>query len=182
MFQGERNAALQVPGLASVYNNTHDDRSRQDVPAVIGQHGQLTPPDDFPIADETMMGRRRGAGCGDHRILGWMEIWDYAGGSSFRGFVAEDASAGTKSLFVFFDAHAITRDLKQALVALIELAEGPLACSHMVICIERSIPEEETKALTKGLQWAGFSLTTFDFWSGGSDVLSDRWLFMGMEV
>lgn len=52
----------------------------------------------------------------------------------------------------------------------------------MVICVERSIPEEETKGLTKGLQWAGFSLTTLDFWSNGFDVLSNRWLFMGMEV
>lgn len=68
------------------------------------------------------------------------------------------------------------------LVALIELAEGPLDCSHMVICIERSIPAEEANGLAKGLQWAGFSLTTLDFWSPGFDVLSNRWLFMGMEV
>lgn len=72
--------------------------------------------------------------------------------------------------------------LVASLVALIELAESPLACSHMVICIERSIPREEAKALTKGLQWAGFSLTTLDFWSAGLDVVSDRWLFMGMEL
>ncbi|KAJ4302492.1 hypothetical protein N0V88_002638 [Collariella sp. IMI 366227] len=188
MFLGERNAALQVPGLASVYDNTYNHNNTmyhtqgQQMHAAIGQHGQLTPPDDFPIADETMMGNRQGLSYAGRGILSWLEIWDYAGGSSFRGFVAEDAGTGTTSLFVFFDAHAITRDLKQALVALIELAESPLACSHMVICIERLIPEEDAKALTKGLQWAGFSLTTFDFWSGGFDVLSPRWLFMGMEV
>ncbi|KAK4039882.1 ornithine decarboxylase antizyme-domain-containing protein [Parachaetomium inaequale] len=196
MLLGERNVALQGSGLASVYNDNHNynsndnnsynnsisnNASRNDGRAqAVGHHGQLTPPDDFPIADETMMGRRRLGARGG--VLGWLEIWDYAGGSSFRGFVAEDATRETKSLFVFFDAHSITRDLKQALVALIELAEGPLACSHMVICIERSIPEEETKGLTKGLQWAGFSLTTLDFWSPGFDVVSNRWLFMGMEV
>jgi hypothetical protein len=198
MLLGERNVALQGSGLASVYNTNNNDNnsnnynnsynnsisnnaSRNDGRAqAVGHHGQLTPPDEFPIADAAMMGRRRHGARGG--VLGWLEIWDYAGGSSFRGFVAEDASRETKSLFVFFDAHSITRDLKQALVALIELAEGPLACSHMVICIERSIPEEETKGLTKGLQWAGFSLTTLDFWSPGFDVVSNRWLFMGMEV
>jgi hypothetical protein len=217
MLLGERNVALQGSGLASVYNTNNNDNnsnnynnsynnsisnnaSRNDGRAqAVGHHGQLTPPDEFPIADAAMMGRRRHGARGG--VLGWLEIWDYAGGSSFRGFVAEDASRETKSLFVFFDAHSITRDLKQAyvplcfppfsrfganmthrLVALIELAEGPLACSHMVICVERSIPEEETKGLTKGLQWAGFSLTTLDFWSPGFDVVSNRWLFMGMEV
>ena len=34
----------------------------------------------------------------------------------------------------------------------------------------------------KGLQWAGFSLTTLDHWTGGVDIISNRWLFMGMEV
>jgi len=198
MLLGERNVALQGSGLASVHNNDNyyyndndnnnsynssisNNATRNDGRArAVGHYGQLTPPTDFPIADETMMGRRGFGAPGG--VLGWLEIWDYAGGSSFRGFVAEDASRETKSLFVFFDAHSITRDLKQALVALIELAEGPLACSHMVICIERSIPAEETKGLTRGLQWAGFSLTTLDFWSPGFDVLSNRWLFMGMEV
>lgn len=52
----------------------------------------------------------------------------------------------------------------------------------MVLCIDRSIPAGETKLLTKGLQWAGFSLTTLDFWSTGLDLVSNRWLFMGMEV
>ncbi|KAK3307788.1 ornithine decarboxylase antizyme-domain-containing protein [Chaetomium strumarium] len=200
MFLGERNATMQSSGLASVNdnfdnvnhnNNIFDHSGSNDISRndghgrapVMGHYGQLTPPDDFPITGETMMGHQRRQGHDARRgITGWLEIWDYAGGSSFRGFVAEDASRGVTSLFVFFDAHSITRDMKQALVALIELAEGPLACSHMVICIERSIPEEEAKALTKGLQWAGFSLTTLDFWSSGFDVLSDRWLFMGMEI
>ncbi|KAK4104404.1 hypothetical protein N658DRAFT_492513, partial [Parathielavia hyrcaniae] len=187
MFLGERNAAMHGSGLASVYHDNYShniSNSRNDGHArAMGQHGQLTPPDDYPIADATRMGNCRGFGVsGRGGIHGWLEIWDYAGASSFRGFVAEDARQGTKSLFVFFDAHSITRDLKQALVALIELAEGPFVCSHMVICVERSIAEEEIHGLTKGLQWAGFSLTTLDFWTERFDVLSNRWLFMGMEV
>ncbi|KAL2158285.1 hypothetical protein VTH06DRAFT_4606 [Thermothelomyces fergusii] len=190
MLLGERNAALQGSGLTSVYNNYNNDSyndsisnhaARSDgLAQAVGNHGQLTPPDDCPIGDETLMGRRGFGASGN--VLSWLEIWDYTGGSSFRGFVACDARRETRSLFVFFDVHSVTRDLKQALVALIELAEGPLACSHMVICIERSLPEEEMKGLTKGLQWAGFSLTTLDFWCPGIDVLSRRWLFMGMEL
>lgn len=113
MFLGERNAAMQGSGLASVYNNNNDNTRHNGPASAMGQHGQLTPPDDFPIADETAMGRR-GFGAGVRgSVLGWLEIWDYAGGSSFRAFVAEDASRGTKSLFVFFDAHSITRELKK---------------------------------------------------------------------
>lgn len=52
----------------------------------------------------------------------------------------------------------------------------------MVVCIERSMPEEESRSLIKSLQWANFSLTTLDFWSAGFDLVSSRWLFMGMEV
>lgn len=68
------------------------------------------------------------------------------------------------------------------LVALIELAEGPFECSHIVVCIDRAITEEERKPLMNGLQWAGFSLTTLDHFTGGMDVTSSKWLFMGMEV
>lgn len=114
------------------------------------------------------------------KVTDWMEIWDYAGGNSFRAFVAENM--GEKNLFVFFDANVLGRDLKKALVALIELAEGPFECSHIVVCIDRAITEEERKPLMNGLQWAGFSLTTLDHFTGGLDVISSKWLFMGMEV
>ncbi len=52
----------------------------------------------------------------------------------------------------------------------------------MAICIDRSTPKSDMKSLTKGLQWAGFSLTTLDFWAGAADVTSDRWIVMGMEL
>ncbi|KAK3326984.1 ornithine decarboxylase antizyme-domain-containing protein [Cercophora scortea] len=214
MFLGERNAASQRSGLTSVYHHHHQHNTNNtnttnnnitnnntngsgsfagSSASAIASYGQLTPPDDYPIANKSLMASRgvggTAAGGGmtgaHHRIDAWLEIWDYAGGSSFRAFVAEDMTTradDTKSLFVFFDEHVLSRDLKKALVALIELAEGPLSCEHMVICLDRSIPREETTALTKGLQWAGFALTTLRLWSGGRDVVSDRWLFMGMEV
>lgn len=96
-------------------------------------HGQLTPPDDYgaPIADKTVMAsygvgvsnkqpvRFAGSGC-QHEVTAWLEIWDYAGGASFRAFVAEDLvssasgrGSDTKSLFVFFDAH-VGKELRKA--------------------------------------------------------------------
>lgn len=41
----------------------------------------------------------------------WMEIWDYRGGCSFRGFVG--GQGDRKSLFAFFDSSIIGKDLKQ---------------------------------------------------------------------
>lgn len=45
-------------------------------------------------------------------VTEWMEFWDYAGGASFRAFVAEGDAE--RSLFAFFDAGLIGRDLKKA--------------------------------------------------------------------
>lgn len=139
---------------------------------------QPTPPHDGP--DEM---------CIDSRVVNgaveatqWMEIWDYQGANSFRAFVAEDFAANEKALFVFFDAGVVGRDLKKSLVALIELAESPLACSQLVVCVDRSIEPDDAKTLTKGLRWAGFELATLDHWAGAVDVTSREWVFMGMEI
>lgn len=101
------------------------------------------------------------------------------GGASFRAFVVDDGAE--KSLFALFDSGLISRDLKQALIGLIELAD-PLNCSRVVICMERSMPEDDAKALMRSLQWVGFELTTLDRWSGKLDTTSRQWLFMGMDI
>ncbi|CAK7268570.1 hypothetical protein SEPCBS119000_003128 [Sporothrix epigloea] len=116
--------------------------------------------------------------------VAWLELWDFVGCGSFRGFLA---GSDEQSLFAFFDASVLSRDLKRALMALIELADSALGCEHLVICVDRRGAEalpDEAAALLKGLQWAGFSLTTLDNWTGGAcvDVTSSRWIFMGMEL
>ncbi|CAK7567962.1 MAG: hypothetical protein SEPTF4163_005940 [Sporothrix epigloea] len=116
--------------------------------------------------------------------VAWLELWDFVGCGSFRGFLA---GSDEQSLFAFFDASVLSRDLKRALMALIELADSALGCAHLVICVDRNGAEalpDEAAALLKGLQWAGFSLTTLDTWTGGAcvDVTSNRWIFMGMEL
>ncbi|KAI0438876.1 ornithine decarboxylase antizyme-domain-containing protein [Xylaria telfairii] len=159
VFQGERN----MVGNGS---------------CLTGVHGVLTPPDHFPPSPpssppDTSLGSAVG-------IRGWMEFWDYAGGASFRAFVAEKGDE--KSLFAFFDNGLVGRDLKQALIASIELADVPLGCSNVVICLDRLMPEDQAKSLMRSLQWVGFELTTLDHWAEDLDVVSNQWLFLGMEV
>lgn len=67
-------------------------------------------------------------------------------------------------------------------MALIELAEVPLASTRLVVCLDRSISDDDAKTLMKGLQWAGFSLSTLDYWAGALDVTSRKWMFMAMEL
>jgi hypothetical protein len=69
-----------------------------------------------------------------------------------------------------------------SLMAVIELADVPLGCSQLVVCMDRHIGEEDAKTLMRSLRWVGFELTTLDHWAGELDVTSNRWLFMGMEI
>jgi hypothetical protein len=45
-----------------------------------------------------------------NRVSSWLEIWDYSGGCSFRGFVADMGTE--KCLFAFFKSDVVGRDLK----------------------------------------------------------------------
>ena len=67
-------------------------------------------------------------------------------------------------------------------MALIELAETVFAVSQVVICLDRSVPEDDRKAFMKSLRWVGFEMTTLDIWADALDVTSDKWLFLGMEI
>lgn len=69
-----------------------------------------------------------------------------------------------------------------SLMALIELADTPLECQHVVVCLDRRIEEREAKGLMKSLQWVGFELSTLDHWAHDLDVTSKEWLFMAMEL
>ncbi|KAH7026427.1 ornithine decarboxylase antizyme-domain-containing protein [Microdochium trichocladiopsis] len=167
VFQGERDMAGSVSGLTGVYSSV------------------LTPPpDDYPTPPSSFSSTYSGRYVAPPvAAMGWMEFWDYAGGTSFRAFVAEEDN-GDKSLFAFFDSGLVNdrRDLKQALIALIELADVPMGCSRLVVCLDRVIPEQDNKTLMRNLQWAGFELTTLDHWAKAIDVTSDKWLFMEMEI
>lgn len=201
VFHGERSSAVHASGLTGVYSQHHvqqqlnQDPDESDTGSSVtsidsgyfgsfsgvanNRHQQpVTPPYDSP--SEMMC--VDGVCDSSIEVMAWMEIWDYQGGAAFRAFVADDFVRDEKSLFVFFDAGIVGRDLKKALVALIELTEAPLGCSQLVICVDRAIEADEIQTLTKGLQWAGFELATLDHWAGSLDVTSEQWLFMMMEV
>lgn len=206
VFHGERNSAHHDSGLTGVYQHQQQPSSTSRSHSRTSQQQQQDEESDTGSSvtsiDSGYFGsfsgdsHARSAGspyavgacndgpCGDHpvEVTEWMEIWDYQGGASFQAFVAEDVASGERSLFTFFGAGVVGRDLKKALVALIELTETPLGCSRLVVCIDRSIEEEELAGLSKGLQWAGFELETLDQWAEIRDVTSSKWLFMGMEV
>lgn len=67
-------------------------------------------------------------------------------------------------------------------MAIIDLAGGPLRCSQVVVCLDRSISADESKSLLKSLRWVGFELITLDLWGKPHSKLSDEWLFLGMEL
>jgi len=170
-FLGERETSKYGSGYSGAYHN--NTTSLLPTP----------PPDDtFPASFRrgSDVAVRPGTNKGFY-VDAWMEVWDFAGGASFRAFVADNGRERT--LFVFFDSEgAMARDLKKGLMALIELSDGPLDCSHIVTCLDRRIPGHDAVELTKSLQWVGFEMTTLDHWAGDFDVTSRDWLFMGMEV
>ncbi|EXM01648.1 hypothetical protein FOIG_07187 [Fusarium odoratissimum NRRL 54006] len=90
-FHGERNSSMNGSGLSGAFLPTppSDDRL----------------PEHFkPVSDDKLPA---------YNITAWLEVWDYAGGASFRAFVADDGEE--KSLFVFFDIEGVLgRDLKKA--------------------------------------------------------------------
>ncbi|KAL7789997.1 ornithine decarboxylase antizyme domain-containing protein [Trichoderma ceciliae] len=159
VFLGERNLSINDSGLTGAYLQS--------------------PPLDTHLADPFNQGP--GLVPAGSLIDAWMEVWDYAGGSSFRGFVADDGKE--KTLFIFFDIEGVLgRDLKKALMALIELADGPLACSQIITCLDRRMPADHARDLIKSLQWVGFDMATLDHWANDLDVTSKQWIFMGMEL
>lgn len=119
IFLGERNLAAHGAILTDVinYNNYHNrnhhnyNGTGNDAGGIIAANDPLTPPEHFPITDQSPMASRA-AGADTGNVSAWLEVYDYAGGTSFRAFVSEDTEI--KSLFVFFDAGVLGRDLKQA--------------------------------------------------------------------
>ncbi|KAI6960531.1 hypothetical protein KC355_g12722 [Hortaea werneckii] len=137
------------------------------------KHGVPTP---SPSPD-TMVLPKKTTGL----VKEYVEVFDYVGGLQFRGFVAEKGDE--RALFVFFENSALGADLKPGLMALLELAgSDQLNCSQLVACVGRQADDEAVHDTTRDLGWVGFELMMLDDWSQDNDCLSDRWIFMGMDV
>ncbi|KAI5821449.1 ornithine decarboxylase antizyme-domain-containing protein [Pyronema omphalodes] len=95
----------------------------------------------------------------------YIEVWDYVGGTSFRGFIADKVlprGGVEKTLFLFFE-HVADTELKHGLMALIELATECFSCDRLVICLERNA--EGLNGLMCDLGWVGFELATLAHWN-----------------
>lgn len=67
-------------------------------------------------------------------------------------------------------------------MALLELASGDsLECDNIVVCVDRTAGEEADDVI-RDIGWVGFHLITLDAWVGKKGCVSDRWLFLGMDV
>ena len=68
-------------------------------------------------------------------------------------------------------------------MALLELASSEyFDCEQLVLCVDRTASKDELDETTRNLHWVGFELTMLDQWAGDKDCISDRWLFLGMDV
>jgi len=69
------------------------------------------------------------------------------------------------------------------LMALLELCEiDSFSCSRLVVSIDRDTEALAMNTLVKDLGWIGFELTTLVDFTGGDEVISDKWLFLEMET
>ncbi|EME42180.1 hypothetical protein DOTSEDRAFT_73113 [Dothistroma septosporum NZE10] len=136
------------------------------------QHGQPTP---LSSPDGRIYPKH-----GD-MIKEYVEVWDYAGGARFRGFVAEKTE---RTMFIFFDKEVIGMDLKPGLMSLLELSTSDhFDCTQLVICVDRTACPSDVQDLNKSLGWVGFELSTLDDWSRSStSCISDRYIFLGMDL
>ncbi|GAB7348362.1 hypothetical protein MBLNU459_g6802t1 [Dothideomycetes sp. NU459] len=176
VFLGEGNTSFQDSLVMGVRNNNGSNRE-----ACVSSSTRYSPrsqplPTPSPSADG-FIDFAQPAGA----VKQWIEIWDYAGGVRFRGFIAD--KNGRKALFVFFDNTVVGKDLKHGLMSLLELSGGQdFECSELVVCLDRTADQDDIKDLTRDLGWVGFELMTLGSWSGDAACTSDRWIFLEMEV
>ena len=138
----------------------------------------------------------------------FFEVFNYAGGGTFRGFTASD-ERGMRSMFVFFEEEKLGHDLKPryvtlcdsdeglrimtivpaltiscfSLMALLELCDvSAFHCSQMVVCVDRTLEDNDAKGLLRSLGWVGFEPYTLADWMRSYEVLSERWMFLNMEI
>lgn len=147
---------------------------------LMGEDSLATPPDNRYNLLHDDRARSMYPGSGAVSVSAWAEVWDYVGGTSYRAFVSDHN--GEKTLFAFLDNTVIDMELKQGLMALIELAESALGCARIVVCLDRDISRTQAQGLLKSFRWVGFDLATLDFLANDLDVTSEKWLFMSMEV
>lgn len=204
----------QLSGHVEVRRGIADRRESTDVrleQAVRSAFGTSTPPlseSGFSMASSQLGNYMAGPAVKaavrkDPKIMHYLEMWDYSGGARFRGFTATIPSSAKgaavgKAIIIFFDQPVIGLDLKQGLMALIELASTPqLDCQRLIVCLERDDAIGTAQAegrLLRDLRWVGFEAATLDEFASISDLdndegaatirppTSERWMLLGMDI
>ncbi|KAJ8605048.1 hypothetical protein MRB53_041560 [Persea americana] len=130
-------------------------------------------------------------------ISAYLEVYDYTGGATFRGFIAENGQQ--RELFVFFSKDVLGKDLKPGyvvnlyevcsinnvlrLTALLELASADqIEFDKLVVAVDRYGDAECAVDLIKDLGWVGLEMTTLESWSHTSACASERWVLLSTEV
>jgi hypothetical protein len=102
VFLGEGNLAFEdslVMGMQNYDDTTNYFRSDVNADARYGYQSH-----DYPSPEMDGFIGRGGL------VTEWVEMFDYVGGTRFRGFVAE--KDGERAMFVFFDKQVVGNDLK----------------------------------------------------------------------
>lgn len=114
VFLVEKDAGLENSLVMDLRNTRIDDEHRPIAQSTANiampppkktyfEHGQPTP---SPSPDGRIYPSQGGL------VSEYVEIWDYAGGARFRGFVAEKDHEDMRAMFIFFDKEVIGMDLK----------------------------------------------------------------------
>ncbi|KAF2102023.1 hypothetical protein NA57DRAFT_53957 [Rhizodiscina lignyota] len=180
VFLGEGDLAVQdslvTGGQTQDEIDVKGDKGVQRPGHKVGLGGLITP----TASPEALM-KPELMNTADILVRQWVEMFDYAGGARFRGFVASDGME--KTLFIFFDEGVNGNDLKPGLMALLELCELPaFDCSKLVTCLDRHTEPEELATLTRDLGWVGFEPYTLVDWTQSDQIISDSWIFLSMDV
>lgn len=73
--------------------------------------------------------------------------------------------------------------LPTRLVSLLELASSEhFGCTQLMVGIDREADEEQVKDLSRDLGWVGFELSMLDPWTNEEGCISERYIFLGMDV
>ena len=68
-------------------------------------------------------------------------------------------------------------------MTLLELAScDDLACGRLIVGVDRTAGQEDVEAVTRDLGWVGFELSTLEPWSSTKGTVSDRWIFLNVDV
>ncbi|KAI9725544.1 MAG: hypothetical protein M1828_003032 [Chrysothrix sp. TS-e1954] len=224
-FLGERDARREAPGLIredslGQRNDTSGGDAYEELAALTTRRMEamgLTPPEEetlphgSPTSSQSLAASTPGrlstsspeptlSMQKQSHIIKYTELWDYTSNLLFRGFIHQphsDSHPSTRTFFTFFTPSVLARDLKNPLMALLELADTEsLACAKVVICLDRGIADTQAgRRLVRDLGWVGFVGGTLEgFVDGvveekvgkgkkeGTGVVSERWLFLGMDV